>query len=70
MSRTAGESLKELDLDRHQALIVAHGDCEHAHVHVIVNRVDPESGKAPGLVRGHVEALKEGGRLRAEAGSR
>ena len=37
-------------LEKHQALIVAHRD-GHPHVHVIVNRVDAESGKAAGLSR-------------------
>ena len=33
-------------LEKHQALIVAHNDKAHRHVHVIVNRVDMETGKA------------------------
>ena len=33
-------------LEKHQALIVAHSDTAHRHVHVIVNRVDLETGKA------------------------
>ncbi len=35
-----------LGLEKHQALIVAHNDKAHRHVHVIVNRVDLETGKA------------------------
>ena len=42
-------SLTALGLERHQALVVAHGDTGHPHVHVIVNRVDPETGKAARL---------------------
>lgn len=43
-------SLKALGMEGHQALMVAHRDGQ-PHVHVIVNRVDPESGKAAGLSR-------------------
>ena len=46
MSRAVDESLKALGLEKHQALIVAHNDKAHRHVHVIVNRVDLETGKA------------------------
>ena len=46
----ATESLKALGLEKHQALIVAHRG-GHPHVHVIVNRVDAESGKAAGFSR-------------------
>ena len=38
--------LKDLDLDTHQAMIVSHRDTAHPHVHVMVNRVHPETGKA------------------------
>ena len=51
MSRAAEESLKSLGMERNQALIVSHRDGQ-PHVHVIANRVDPESGipKYPLLV--------------------
>ena len=44
MKRAAAESLKALGMERHQALVVSHRDGQ-PHVHVIANRVDPESGK-------------------------
>ena len=50
MSRAAAESLKALGMERNQALIVSHRDGQ-PHVHVIANRVDPESGQAAGLNR-------------------
>ena len=50
MRRAAEESLKELGMEGRQALIVSHRDGQ-PHVHVIANRVDPESGKAEGLSR-------------------
>lgn len=45
MERVADRVLKALKLDGHQALIVAHGDRLHPHVHLLVNRVHPETGK-------------------------
>ena len=45
MMRAANDSLRTLGLERHQALIVAHRDTAHPHVHVIVNRVSPEDGR-------------------------
>ena len=57
MSRAAAESLNALGLEKHQALIVAHRD-GHPHVHVIVNRVDAESGKAAGLSKSKLRLSK------------
>lgn len=37
-------SLKALGLDAYQALAVAHRDTDHAHVHVMVNLIHPETG--------------------------
>ena len=42
-------SLEALGLEGHEALIVAHDDTRHPHVHVVANRVDPETGKAAKL---------------------
>ncbi len=49
MNGAADQTLKALGMERHQALIVAHNDKDHPHVHVIANRVDPETGKAANL---------------------
>ena len=57
MKRAAAESLKALGLERHQTLIVSHRDGQ-PHVHVIANRVDPESGKAAGLSRSKLRLSK------------
>lgn len=45
MMRAADETLKVLGADGRQAVIVAHTDRAHSHVHVIVNRVDPNDGR-------------------------
>jgi hypothetical protein len=46
MERVADRVLERLGLTEHQAVIVSHRDREHAHVHILVNRVHPETGLA------------------------
>jgi hypothetical protein len=46
MEHVADRLLDELRLGDHQALIVAHNDCPHAHFHIMVNRIDPETMRA------------------------
>ena len=58
MSQAVDESLAAIGLEKHEALIVAHGDTGHPHVHVIVNRVDPETGKAAGLSKSKLRLSK------------
>jgi Relaxase/Mobilisation nuclease domain. len=45
MVRAVDASLKVLGAENHQAVIVCHREKSHPHVHVILNRVDPETGK-------------------------
>lgn len=49
MTRCADQALKILGLDHLQAVIIAHTDTAHPHVHVVVNRVNPENGKATAI---------------------
>ncbi|MBL8237246.1 MAG: relaxase/mobilization nuclease domain-containing protein [Bryobacterales bacterium] len=42
----ARKTIKDLGFKEHQFLVVAHDDREHFHVHVLVNRVHPETYKA------------------------
>lgn len=46
MVRVADRLLADLGLNDHQALIVAHGDTRHPHLHIMVNRVHPETHRA------------------------
>lgn len=46
MSRAVDESLKALGMEDRQAFVVAHNDTGHPHVHVVVNRVSAEDGRA------------------------
>lgn len=49
MIGAADHALKVLALDHLQAVIIAHRDTAHPHVHVVVNRIDPANGKAASI---------------------
>lgn len=49
MMQAAIESLAWLDLSEHQAIVVAHNDEPHPHVHIVVNTVHPVSGMTVNL---------------------
>lgn len=46
MRRVADTTLADLKLTEHQALLLAHDDTAHKHLHLVINRVHPETGKA------------------------
>ena len=46
-------SLRSLKLSGRQALVIAHRDTKHSHVHVIVNRVSHVTGRAANVGRDH-----------------
>ena len=45
MQQAAIDSLKMLGLSEHEAILAAHSDKQHMHVHVVVNTVHPITGK-------------------------
>jgi hypothetical protein len=45
MEGVADRLLARLGLAEHQAVLVAHRDRPHAHVHIVVNRIHPETGR-------------------------
>ena len=47
MANAAKETLEVLGLQKHQAVLVQHTDEPHPHMHVIVNKVNPETGLGP-----------------------
>jgi hypothetical protein len=47
----ARDSLKVLGLEEYQAIIFCHNDAQQARVHILVNRVNPETGKANTLFK-------------------
>ena len=46
MRAVADTTCEDIGLGEHQRVLVAHEDTAHRHVHIVVNRVHPESGKA------------------------
>lgn len=42
----AGEAIERMGLTEHQMLVYAHKDTKHPHMHFLINRVHPTSGKA------------------------
>ena len=45
LERVVDRTLTDLGLEHHQALVVGHRDTQLEHVHVMLNRVDPETGR-------------------------
>ena len=48
---TVESGLAVLGLEKRQAVLAVHTDRDHIHVHVAVNRVDPETGRAAKLTQ-------------------
>src|SRR5699024_7490235 len=46
MLEDGNQVLQKLGLDDHQAVFVAHQDTDHKHLHMMINRVHPEKGRA------------------------
>ena len=46
MERVADRLLADLKLHQHQVVIVTHADRSHPHMHLMVNRIHPTSGRA------------------------
>jgi len=74
MIEQARDSLKALGMADHQAVFVAHNDEPHPHIHIIANRVHPETGKAATLSNDHLRLSewaeryeKKHGKIRCEA---
>lgn len=46
MELVGDSTLADIDLAEHQIVYIAHRDTDHQHMHIIVNRVHPETGRA------------------------
>ncbi|WP_409562671.1 relaxase/mobilization nuclease domain-containing protein [Hyphomicrobium sp. MC8b] len=55
MLTAARDSLAALGLQGHETLLIAHNDEPHPHIHIIVNRVHPETGIAAKLDNDHLK---------------
>lgn len=62
--------LARLGMEGHQALVVAHNDKPHQHVHVMVNRVHPDTLKAARIWRDQVICSQVANELEKELGLR
>ena len=62
------ESLKVMGLEDRQAVMVAHRDKEHPHVHVVVNRVSVEDGRAAKLGNSYLKLSRWAERYEREQG--
>lgn len=51
-------SLKKLGMHKHQAIFVRHNDGDHQHIHVVANRVHPETGKMAKLSNDRLKLSK------------
>jgi len=56
MVEAADSFLKHMGWDQHQAVYVGHKDTEHRHIHIILNRVHPETGRTLNDYRDQVRA--------------
>lgn len=45
MRMVADATLADLQLSEHQAILIAHRDTDHRHLHIVANRVHPGTGK-------------------------
>ncbi|WP_072387049.1 relaxase/mobilization nuclease domain-containing protein [Hyphomicrobium sp. CS1BSMeth3] len=59
----ADAHLADIGLDRHQAILVVHEDKEHRHLHMLINRVHPHTGKAWSTSKDYARIEKSIGRL-------
>lgn len=64
----AREALTALGLDDHQAMIVGHTDTDNPHVHVVVNLVNPITGKSASLSNDQLKLSKWAERYRRDRG--
>jgi len=46
MERAAQEALRVLGMEKAKAIFVCHRDTEHAHIHIIASRINPENKRA------------------------
>ncbi|MBU2531162.1 MAG: relaxase/mobilization nuclease domain-containing protein [Alphaproteobacteria bacterium] len=46
MRQVADATCRDIGLEEHQRVYVAHHDTRHPHVHIVANRIHPETGRA------------------------
>ena len=68
MIQAARDILKQLGMEEHETVLVAHGDTDHPHIHVIVNRIHPVTGKVAGISNDRIRLSKWAERYEKEHG--
>lgn len=68
MAADADRVLSELDLADHQAVIVAHGDTDHRHVHIMANRIHQDKPRAHNVWRDRTQLKNICGQIEQEQG--
>lgn len=68
MMGVGAATLRDLGLDEHQAMMVAHHDTDHRHLHFVVNRVNAETAKAWHASRDYARLERSLGRQARERG--
>ena len=58
MVEAAQTFLKAVGLEKARAVFIAHDDTDHAHLHVVASRVDPETGRSLTLDNDYVAGQK------------
>ena len=58
MLEAATDFLKAIGLEKARAVFVAHDDTDHAHIHIVASRIDPETGKTLRVDYDKAEAQK------------
>ena len=46
MTEAAQSFLKAVGLEKARAVFIAHDDTDHAHLHIVASRIDPETGRS------------------------
>jgi hypothetical protein len=70
MRRVADGVLRDLGLEKHQAVVTSHRDTAHQHMHFAVNTVHPETGRAWNKYRDWPRGHESMRRLEKELGLR
>jgi hypothetical protein len=68
MIEAAQSFLKGIGLEKAQAAFIAHHDTDHAHIHIIASRIDPETGKTFSEKNDFITAQKWGVQWEKEHG--
>ena len=63
MLQAGTEFLTAVGLEKARAVFVTHNDTDHAHIHVVASRIDPETGKTLRVDYDQAERAEMGGGL-------